>query len=429
VKVRNSLNDPPSLNVGGSSLRVIIHRGSHQIGGSCVEIASDSTRLILDAGLPLESSGPVVLPPVPGLFGEGPHVDAILLSHSHPDHSGLLDQTKPEIPFYLTRGTSKMLMAGEIFAKGSKLPRARQRAVNFRQRVEIGDFAVTPHAVDHSVFGAVAWLVEHPSGRILYSGDLRMDGRKTGMAQDLVKALSGKPVDALLLEGTHFSESGRSRCVGERQLEKEIGRLVRSSPGLVLAMFSPQNLDRLVTFYKAARHAGRVFVVDLYGAFVMNLLRSEVRIPPPSAKAGIRVFFPTYRPRNIGKIEHQVESARISLDEVIATPDRFVMLARTTMLEPEFGGRLPAGTRALYSMWSGYRSQPRFVKFERALGEAGGDMIECHTSGHASVEDLVDFVRQLQPKRVIPMHTTRPEAMRLYFAQTEIVNDGEIIEI
>jgi ribonuclease J len=83
-------------------MKLTIHRGSHEIGGNCVEITTDSTRIVLDVGKPLfdanrmpfddtvlrdKSIGDLleakILPNVPGLFTEGPTPDAILLSHAH----------------------------------------------------------------------------------------------------------------------------------------------------------------------------------------------------------------------------------------------------------------------------------------------------------------------------------------------------------
>ena len=50
-------------------MKITIHRGQNQIGGSIIEIASDTTKIILDAGSELDEEIPVA-PDVEGLFSE-----------------------------------------------------------------------------------------------------------------------------------------------------------------------------------------------------------------------------------------------------------------------------------------------------------------------------------------------------------------------
>ena len=123
-------------------MKLIVHRGTKEVGGTCIEISTERTRLILDVGLPLfdkdrkpfdssqlrrmskdELLAKGVLPSVPGLFIDGAPPDAILLSHAHLDHTGLLGFTQPTIPVYATSGTSKMMLAGRMFAMQVGIPR------------------------------------------------------------------------------------------------------------------------------------------------------------------------------------------------------------------------------------------------------------------------------------------------------------------
>ena len=164
-----------------SSLRAIVHRGSRQIGGSCIELATDNHRLLIDAGAPLDDSVPHELPPIAGVSLPGSSPDAVLLSHAHADHSGLLGHLPRDVPIWLTSGTSKMLFVGEVFCGQAPVPRDRQRKLQPGKPERIGDFTVTALPVDHSVFGAVAFLIEAAGRRVLYSGDLRLHGRKPGM--------------------------------------------------------------------------------------------------------------------------------------------------------------------------------------------------------------------------------------------------------
>jgi len=96
-------------------MRITVHRGSHQIGGTCIEIAAGISRIILDAGLPLEAdlTGNSLTPAVPGLFDrDGPPVDGLFVSHAHADHTGLVSASRANVPVWLSAGTSKMMMAG-----------------------------------------------------------------------------------------------------------------------------------------------------------------------------------------------------------------------------------------------------------------------------------------------------------------------------
>ena len=75
-------------------MQVRIHRGAHEIGGSCVEVESNGSRIVLDVGKPLwaEWNEQVPLPMVRGLAdGSDSSLAGLLISHPHMDHYGLID--------------------------------------------------------------------------------------------------------------------------------------------------------------------------------------------------------------------------------------------------------------------------------------------------------------------------------------------------
>jgi Cft2 family RNA processing exonuclease len=76
----------------GIGVKLRIHRGTREIGGTCVELESNGSRILLDLGLPLAAADPnaVSLPAVAGLSEPDPALRAIVLSHGHRDHWGLL---------------------------------------------------------------------------------------------------------------------------------------------------------------------------------------------------------------------------------------------------------------------------------------------------------------------------------------------------
>ena len=433
-------------------MKLTIHRGSHEVGGNCVELQSGDTRIILDVGLPLFGSGrqPLdsfalrsiskehllelgILPPVPGLFLEGATPDAILLSHGHLDHTGLIEHSNSSIPVYASDGTSKMMLAGKIFAGQVELKRERFRAIVPKKTFRIGNFAITSFPVDHSIFSCIATLIEADGKSLLYTGDVRMHGRKPGMMHELVESMKHKVIDILLMEGTHFGFPDGPKET-EYETEAKITQLVDDAPGLVLASFSPQNVDRLVAFVRAAIKTNRIFVVDVYTAFVMHLIRNEIGLPQPGTDDLIRVFYPQAFEQSVArkrtqKISDLFIKSRIEWSEVFAAPSKYLMVFRPSMLRMDFGNELPRNTLCLYSRWQGYLDQEEWRETRKTLERTNGSIEIVHTSGHIFSTDILGFVNTIAPKRVIPIHTFEPQLFFEQFGNALLLVDGQTYEV
>lgn len=174
--------------------------------------------------------------------------------------------------------------------------------------------------MDHSAFSCVALLLEAGNKMLLYSGDLRRHGRKPGVIRTLVEQVASRNVNVLLMEGTHLG-GDKEQGLCEFDLEEQVVDLIRPAAALVLAAFSPQDVDRLVTLYRAVQRTGRIFVADAYAAFVLHLVQHEAHIPPPKREHGIRVYHnASFRRRSIENLTKPFDQGRISLDEILAQP-------------------------------------------------------------------------------------------------------------
>jgi ribonuclease J len=416
-------------------LKLTIHRGADEVGGNCVEVTHGATRVVLDLGLPLfdkdrkasdsfrhrqmtvdalREEG--ILPNVRGLFDLDDRTvgrpDAILLSHAHLDHTGLVDFSHPAIPIYASRGTSKMMLAGKLFARQPELPRERFRALIPGEPVSIGEVTVTGYGVDHSIHGAMGLLLEADGETLFYTGDLRMHGLHRRDMARLLHRLRSKQIDTLLVEGTHFGLPTKDPRP-ELQVESAIELFVAEAEGLVLACLSPQHVDRLTAFYRAAQSSGRELAVDLYTAFVMHLASSESDLPRPTRDNGVRVFLPKSTTRGgrlqrYAKLIDRYGDDAIPVRDILAEPNRYVCTFRESMLRLDFGGRFPERTLCLYGLWTGYLEGDTWKPVQTALDACGGRLEVVHSTGHLLEEDIKRLVRTIGAKKIVPIHTFEP---------------------
>ena len=83
-------------------MKIHIHRGQNQIGGSIIEISSDTTRIFFDIGTELDSDdNDKQIPQIEGLFVGEKNCDAVFVTHYHADHIGLVSNILDDIPVYM----------------------------------------------------------------------------------------------------------------------------------------------------------------------------------------------------------------------------------------------------------------------------------------------------------------------------------------
>lgn len=437
-------------------MNLIVHRGTHTIGGSCVELRSSDSRIVIDLGMPLmhpdgtefsfkkyeklsgqELLNRGILPPVEGLYEwQTPSVDGLLISHAHQDHYGLLNHIHPEIPVYLGEGTKRLIEITTLFTP-SKTNLKKPKVFRWPGSFHVGDFHVRPHLVDHSSFGAFAFEIEAGGKRLFYSGDFRDHGY-LDKTMKIIEDRCAPGVDALVMEGTMLGRE-KETVLTEPQLADKAKRICTECPKAVLVYQSGQNASRAVTFYKAARSSGREFVVDFYTAHVLAELgqcKGGGRLPFPGNLPGIRVWYPhflTDRLKQEGKDtivnRFAMPPFKMSRKDMPERLDKIMLYVRPGMnfdLE-----RIPGidGSVLLYSLWNGYREKKSTKGFLDALHNLGIKEHYVHTSGHAPIPTLQRLVDMIQPKRLVPIHTQHPKDYERFGVPVVEIEDGGIIEL
>lgn len=413
-------------------MRVCIHRGTKQIGGTCIEVEAEGKRLVLDVGLPLDSDdSDAHLPPVKGFREADESLLAVVISHPHQDHYGLVKYVRPEVPIAIGEAASRILQASSLFTPSGHVFN-RTIPLKDRQSLHIGPFEVTPYLVDHSAYDAYSLLISSGDRKLFYTGDFRAHGRKGKLFERLLQ-YHPKDVDVLLMEGTTIGRTeGNGEIQTESDLENEFVQHFKESNGMVLVWSSGQNIDRLVTVFRACKQTGRQLVIDLYTAEILRATGNP-KIPQGTWD-GVRVFLPQWQKRKVIReklfeLVNPYKANRIYPEGLAEEAIRSVMLVRPSMADDLEEAGCLEGASLVYSLWDGYLKDDSTRPFRDWLERHEIPITSIHTSGHASVADLKRLAKAIQAKKLVPIHTFESERYPELFENVEAKEDGVWWEI
>jgi ribonuclease J len=407
-------------------------------------------------------------------------VHGVLVTHAHADHVNDAAFLDPEIPLYCTRTTRTLLETiddlqgrgvedeivtvrersiGELSDRATFPGEPTVRSDRRQRRIEVcpedawfrvGPFRARAIPVDHSVPGAVAFLVETPSGaRIFYTGDVRFHGRLTGRTETLRETVDGLEPDLVVTEGTRVTEEAGD---DEAAVEADVRDLVDRTDGLALAEFGWKDTTRFDTLQRVADATERTLLVDPKLAYLLHRVHHLSEVPSQRVDAydHVRVRLPPrgthrYAPSDYTRAKHEaglladwdtkaLRAAWASDDEVTLrdplehwregvrapdvreAPDEYLVHLSYYDAQELFDLDPPDGSR-----WVRCRTEPFSDEMELDLerqcnwldrfglehnvpptGSLGG---LTHVSGHAAGADLLELVESAGADTVLPVHT------------------------
>ena len=200
----------------------------------------------------------LILPDIDWLAERSDRIEGIFITHAHEDHVGALGHlfSRIKAPVYARRFTGihamrKMEEAGQDTARV-------QVVTPWPDVVEAGPFTVQFAPVSHSIPEASALVIDTDAGRVVHSGDFKID-RDPVVGEPFDPEMWGQiaqdGIRAFICDSTNvFSRNpGRS----ESQLPEPIGKLIAGAKGMVVATTFASNIARLQTLAEAGRANGR----------------------------------------------------------------------------------------------------------------------------------------------------------------------------
>lgn len=339
----------------------------------------------------------LILPDVGWLADRRDRLDGIIITHAHEDHVGALGHlwSRLRAPVLARNFTAriakkKMIEAGQPADAVSTVP----AAPNW---VTAGPFRLQFLPVSHSLPEASAILIETPAGRILHTGDFKLDlapGVGEPFDEDLFARVGQTGVRAMVCDSTNVmvAHPGRS----ESALRPNIESLIRGAPGVVVATTFASNVARVRTLAQAARAAGRS--VCLLGRAMQTMVRT-------TTEAGLlHDFPPTISPEDASELPRD----KVML---IATGSQGERRAASAQLArgPYMGIDLKDDDLFLFSSMTIPGNEKSVLRIVNDLSERGVDVQDAgggayHVSGHANRPDLERLHDLVRPQMLIPMH-------------------------
>ena len=424
------------------STAITFYGGVGEIGGNKILIEDKGTRVMLDFGMsysdrrrfffdPMLSPGDErdllefgILPDIKGIYEfeeSKPSIDAVFLSHAHGDHWGYISFLKRGIPLHCGDTCAQILeaiSATKVRHFESDIRGLRFQTFRTGKTIEAGNIEVTPCHVDHSIPGAYGFVVRTSRGVIAYTADFRVHGTKPQLTEDFVELAAKSNPEALLAEGTNILGG---QVTSEPEVKSKLDTLISTTRKLVLANFSNVDVDRIRTFYEAAKRNDRILAISLKQAYLLDQLSLDPKLQLPRVLGGNEniAVFRRAKKRYYDWEESVMEKAKtITSDELRQEQDRFVVAFSMPDFKELVDIKPKAGSVFVLSTSEPFNEEQEF-EFERLqnwLDHFGLPMYHIHCSGHIMPSELKANIQRIKPRKLFPIHTDHPGLYAKYVA-------------
>jgi ribonuclease J len=392
---------------GGNELVFLPLGGAGEIGMNCylygLGEADARQWLMVDLGItfPEGENDPgidIILPDPRFIEAERPNLVGLVLTHGHEDHIGAVVElwSRLKCPIYATPFTATLLKA-KLPEFGLHDLRLSIREIGLQSRFDVGPFDLEFINVAHSIPESNALVLHTPLGRVLHSGDWKIDtspflGSATDEAR--LRALGEAGITALICDSTNALRGGRS--LSESDVARElIGLIGRAKRRVIVTIFA-SHISRIRAVADATERAGRELVV---------VGRAMHRMIEVAIDTG-------YLPKSFTYHDQQ-QFAQLAPDQIVALctgsqgEPRAAMARIAEMQHP--GVSLSKGDLVIFSSRAIPGNEREVSRIQNLIVEQGCELITdndelVHVSGHPRRDELMDMYAWVKPRIAIPMH-------------------------
>ncbi|WP_102108164.1 ribonuclease J [Oceaniglobus roseus] len=339
----------------------------------------------------------LIFPDVSWLAERADRLDAIFITHAHEDHVGAIGHLWSQLkaPVYCRAFTA--IHAQRKMEEQGQDPANVKVVEPWPATHKVGGFEVGFLPISHSIPESSALVIDTPEGRVIHTGDFKLDySPVVGEAFDpkLYAEVAKDGVLALVCDSTNVFSGHPGRS--EATVGPEITKLISSQKGMVVATTFASNVARVKTLAEAGVAAGRS--VCLLGRAMRRMIEASV-------EAGVLSDFPS-----TVTVEDAREIPREALMLIVTGSQGERRAASAQLARGKYLGLSMAdGDTFLFSSKVIPGNERGVIRIINAYSEMGVDVVDdnngmYHVSGHANRPDLLELQNIVNPQIVVPMH-------------------------
>lgn len=411
--------------------------GLGEIGRNMNVIEYGKNILIVDAGVMFPEQDmlgvDLVIPNFEYLRDKKDWIRGIVITHGHEDHTGALPFLLDEIqaPIYSTRLVLALVerKLKEYFGKNYKPDMYEMKP---GATVHLGPFDVQSVFLSHSIPDSMALVIDTPVGRLIHSGDFKIDLTPTsGEGPDLARlaALAEPGVLALFADSTGAERAGFTPS--EKTLEPVFDRILRDAPGRVIVASFASQLARLQMVIDLSHRHGRKIAIA--GRSMVQNFETARKLGYLKVPKGVYVRLDTAKKLPPKQVTIMITGSQGQPEAALAriATDRH----RDILLRKE--------DTVIISSSPIPGNEEEVAKMINQLVDKGAEVIypplaHVHVSGHASQEEMKLLLSLIHPKFFIPvhgelrhlhLHARLAETMGISSERIYQIKDGDVLEI